>query len=262
VEAPPGSGSAVDYDQVAPTYDQRYAALTYHGVASTLLPLVRAASTDRILEVGCGTGHWIAELGTACAQVYGLDLSLGMLGQAPRDLHGRLVCGEAGHLPFCNASFDLMICVNALHHFAARRRFLFQAREALRSGGRLAVIGLDPHAGTDDWYLYHYFEGTRQADLARYPSADLIERWMTESGFVDVTSGIAERMAYSLHGSEVFRSPFLQKSGTSQLALLTEEAYAAGLERIKADLEQAQRAGVDLEFVVDISFALVLGEVP
>jgi SAM-dependent methyltransferase len=256
------SDGSVDYDQVAPTYDQRYAALTYEGVAATLLPLARAASTGRILEVGCGTGHWIGELGRVCAQVYGLDLSVGMLEQAPRHLRGCLVCGEAGRLPFSRSTFDLIVCVNAFHHFAAKREFVSQARQALCSGGRLAIIGLDPHTGADDWYLYHYFEGTREADLARYPSTDSIEKWMAESGFVGITSGIAERMAYSLHGSDVLRSPFLQKDGTSQLTLLTEEAYAAGLERIKADVEQAQRAGVDLEFVVDISLALVTGRVP
>jgi hypothetical protein len=85
---------------------------------------------------------------------------------------------------------------------------------------------------------------------------------MTESGFVEVTSRIAEHISHSLPGSEVLRSPFLQKGGTSQLALLTEEAYQAGLERIKADLERARNAGDRLEFVVDISFALVLGRVP
>ncbi len=256
------SDGSVDYDQVAPTYDQRYAALTYEGVASTLLPFARAASTGRVLEAGCGTGHWIGELGRVCAQVYGLDLSLGMLRRAHPDLRGCLVCGEAGRLPFSRATFDLIVCVNAFHHFAAKREFVSQARQALCSAGRLAIIGLDPHTGADDWYLYHYFEGTREADLARYPSAESIERWMIESGFVDVTSGIAERMAHSLHGSEVLRSPFLQKSGTSQLALLTDEAYAAGLKRIRSDVEQAHRTGVDLEFVVDISFALVTGRLP
>ena len=67
---------------------------------------------------------------------------------------------------------------------------------------------------------------------------------------------------YSLTGREVLESPCLQKGGTSQLALLTEEAYAAGLERIKADLLQAEKMGVSLEFVVDISLALVTGRAP
>ena len=67
---------------------------------------------------------------------------------------------------------------------------------------------------------------------------------------------------YSPTGWEVLQSPFLQKGGTSQLALLTEEAYAAGLERIKVDLLQAEKTGAPLEFAVDVSLALVAGRAP
>jgi hypothetical protein len=54
----------------------------------------------------------------------------------------------------------------------------------------------------------------------------------------------------------------LQKGGTSQLALLTEESHAAGLERIKVDLLQAEKTGAPLEFAVDVSLALVAGRAP
>ena len=252
----------VDYDQIAPSYDQRYGALKYEGVASTLLSLARAGPAGRILDVGCGTGHWLAQLRAVSPHVYGLDSSLGMLEQADQELHDHLVCGEASRSPFAQAVFDLIFCVNAFHHFADKREFITQAAPALRPGGTLAIIGMDPHTGQDDWSLYHYFEGTREADLARYPSAESIKNWMTEAGFVQVVSGIAEHMVHSLTGREVLQSPFLQKGGTSQLALLTEEAYAAGLERIKGDLLQAEKSGVPLEFVVDISLALVTGRAP
>ena len=107
-----------------------------------------------------------------------------------------------------------------------------------------------------------YFDGTHEADLARYPTAESIRGWMMKAGFVDVTSGTAEHILHSLTGAEVLQSPFVQKGGTSQLALLTQEVYQAGLERIKADLLQAERAGRALKFRVDISLALVLGRVP
>jgi SAM-dependent methyltransferase len=252
----------VDYDQIAPLYDQRYGVLEYEGIASTLLSLARDGSVDRILEVGCGTGRWLAELQTVGQQVYGLDSSLAMLKEANQDLTGCLVCGRASDLPFCEALFDLILCVNALHHFDHKQDFILEARQALRPGGTLAVISMDPHTGADDWYLYRYFEGTCEADLARYPSADSIKNWMTEAGFVQVSSGVAERIANPLIGREVLQSPFLQKHGTSQLALLTEEAYEAGLRRIKADLREAEAVGQPLRFEVDISLALVRGRAP
>lgn len=78
--------------------------------------------------------------------------------------------------------------------------------------------------------------------LHNYPSAESIRNWMTDAGLVDVRPGIAEHIVHSLRGRAVLQSPFLQKGGTSQLALLTEEAYTPGLERIKADLRQAEKA--------------------
>jgi hypothetical protein len=85
---------------------------------------------------------------------------------------------------------------------------------------------------------------------------------MTEAGLVDVMSGIADRIVYSLTGWEVLQPPFLQTGVTSQLALLTKKAYTAGLERSKADLLQAEKAGRPLEFAVDVSLALVTGRAP
>ena len=252
----------VDYDQIATSYNLRYGALQYEGSASTVLSLARAGPAEWILDAGCGTGHWLTELQAVSPYVYGLDSSTRMLQQTHPELRDRLVCGEAGHLPFGEAVFDLIFCVNAFHHFADKREFLAGAAQALRSGDTLAMIGMHPHAGKDNWGLYHYFDGTYEADVARYPSTEAVKSWLVEAGFVQVTSGIADRMVHSLTGWEALQSPFLQKGGTSQLALSAEEAYAAGLERIKVDLLQAEKTGQPLEFVVDLSLALVTGRAP
>ncbi len=256
------SGKHVNYDQFARTYDRRYDALEYEGIGSTLSTFARTASAGRILEVGCGTGHWLAQLQKVAPRVYGLDRSLGMLAQANQAPTHSLVCGQASELPFAETSLDLIFCVNAIHHFDRKQDFIVQARQALRSGGSLAIIGMDPHSGKDNWYLYRYFEGTYESDLARYPSTGSIATWMTQAGFVQVSCGVAERIRRSLTGREVLQSPFLQKDGTSQLSLLTEEAYQAGLDRIEAELREAERVGEPLEFVVDISLALVTGRAP
>jgi hypothetical protein len=58
----------------------------------------------------------------------------------------------------------------------------------------------DPEGDRHAWSLYDYFEGTREADLSRYPAAHKIETWMREAGFVEVESGIAEQMRHSMSG--------------------------------------------------------------
>lgn len=250
----------VNYDEIAPTYNQRYAVNPHAGITAALLALARKAGVERILEVGCGTGRWLAELQQVTRQVYGVDRSPGMLQQARhRNERFFLACGDAAHLPFAGATFDLVLCVNAFHHFDEPRVFLSEARRLLRSGGALAIIGMDPHAGRDRWYIYDYFKGTYETDLRRFPARETMVEWMSAAGFSRVEWELAERITHQLAGRDVFKDPTLQKNGTSQLALLTDEAYAAGLSRIETAQVEAEARGQPIVFPVDISLVMLTG---
>jgi ubiquinone/menaquinone biosynthesis C-methylase UbiE len=252
----------VNYDEIASTYDQRYSAHHYDGIGTTLLSLTRQVGAEHVLEVGCGTCHWLVELQPAAQWVYGLDLSLSMLQQArQRKEDFPLICGRASQLSFADAAFDLIFCVNAFHHFRRPDGFIREARRLLKAGGALAIIGMDPHEGRDRWYIYDYFAGTYETDLSRFPSGETISQWMIAAGFDKVERGLAERIVHTHVGQEVLQSPIVQKHGTSQLALLTEEAYAAGIGRIEAALRQAGAKRERIEFPVDISLTIVTGYV-
>ena len=54
---------SVDYDELAQTYDRRYVENDYGKIDRTLLHFVTPPAGCRVLvEVGCGTGHWLARL--------------------------------------------------------------------------------------------------------------------------------------------------------------------------------------------------------
>ena len=251
----------VNYDQLAATYNQRYTTSGMDGVAIALLSLAQELDAKRILEVGCGTGHWLSIL-QSTAQVYGLDSSFGMLRQASMQKLRRLVCGQAIYLPFPDQAFDLVFCVNAIHHFGQPRAFISEARRLLTPGGALAVVGLDPHGHRDSWYVYHYFEGTYETDLNRFPSWETTLDWMVATGFDRVEQRQAERITNLYTGRQVLDDPFLKKESCSQLALLTDEAYAAGLNRIKAAIEKSEAGGEAMVFLNDLRLALLTGRVP
>lgn len=105
----------LDYDPLAPTYDQRYAASPMHSTGLSLLALAGKTPSGRILEAGCGTGHWLSELASHGYAIFGLDFSAGMLDQA-RASGALRTRGDAVHLPFAPGVFQLVFCVNALHH--------------------------------------------------------------------------------------------------------------------------------------------------
>jgi SAM-dependent methyltransferase len=248
----------VNYDQIAQTYDRRFIFGQSVGVARALGSLLKQVAPERVLEVGCGTGHWLLELKDAAPFLFGLDLSSGMLQTACRHgLTSTLIRGDAGLLPFPNETFDLLYCVNAFHHFASPREFIQDARRILRRGGALSITGMDPHSRRGYWYIYDYFPRTKEIDLARFPSVDVLIDWMLSSGFKEVDCRPAEHIRSRKVGDEVLEDAFLQKNSTSQLVLLTDEEYAAGLALIKADLSQAKAVGKEIEFLDDTTLMMV-----
>jgi SAM-dependent methyltransferase len=256
----------VDYDRVAPTYNRRFAGGRPGGESQALAALVHSLSADhnlravRILEVGCGTGHWLAGLSPLTGQATGLDLSAGMLAQAQQSGERLyLVRGRASQLPFPSAAYDLVYCVNALHHFQQQRTFVSEARRLLRPGGALAVVGMDPRAHRHRWYVYDYFAGTYDLDLARFSSWGTTVDWMAAAGFERIEWQLVHHIVDHKAGRDVLADPFLERDATSQLTLLSEDAYAAGLRRIEDAIAAAEAAGETLTFATDLMIAMVVG---
>ncbi|MCL5996201.1 MAG: class I SAM-dependent methyltransferase [Chloroflexi bacterium] len=261
----------VDYNRIAPSFNQRYVTSPLEGVKSALLALARDLNASRILEVGCGTGHWLhqfqeasgaPEAGKSAVALYGVDLSTGMLQQAlERPAPLRLACGHARRLPFADAQFDLIVCVNAMHHFGQPRAFIAEARRLLRPGGALAVIGSDPNDRRDDWYVYSYFEGTYDTDLRRFPSWGTVLDWMAAVGFARVEWRCVERIEKNWHGRDVLSDLFLRKDACSQLALLSNDAYDAGRKKIEAAVDAAEARGETLTATSVVTLGMITGRV-
>jgi ubiquinone/menaquinone biosynthesis C-methylase UbiE len=226
----------VNYDVVAPTYDRRYERTQYDGIEACLRAFV--AETDGVVaEIGCGTGHWtgvVASFGRGPA--IGLDLSSGMLDEARAQASGAaLIRGTADRLPFADASLDRVFCVNAIHHFSAPTAFVVECRRVLRSGGGVLTIGLDPHRGDDRWWLYDAFPSAEPADRGRYPSTATIGAWLDAAGFRDVATTVAQRITAELPFAAARAAGHLDRESTSQLLVIGDEEYAAGLRRLEVE---------------------------
>jgi ubiquinone/menaquinone biosynthesis C-methylase UbiE len=251
----------VDYDEIAPTYDLRYKHGDLPGISHALLEMAGQNKAETILEVGCGTGRWLADLQQISRGAFGLDRSLGMLRAAgQRDSQLYLTNGQAESLPFDDACFDFIYCVHALHHFEEQRIFLREARRVLKPAGWLAVIGMDPHVGPERWYIYQYFDGTYTTDLARFPPWDTLLVWMAAAGFTSLNQQTVEHIYKQYRGAQVFEDPFLQKESTSQLVLLSDQAYTAGIDRLRQAVAKAAASQEEITFSVDHDIVLVLGQ--
>ena len=222
----------VDYNSLAPTYDARYAFGTLPGVAAALERVAQRVGARDVLEVGCGTGHWLRVLGAAGRRIFGADASTGMLSQARPKSTALLAAARANHLPFDGPRFDLVFCVNAIHHFDDPRDFILRARELLKPGGALSITGIDPRARGR--YFYDYFPGSYEFDLQRFPSFGAVLDWMAAAGLESVEYSVADVSAREFEGAAVLNDPFLAKNSNSLLAALSPAEYETGLANIRS----------------------------
>jgi SAM-dependent methyltransferase len=253
----------VDYDSIAAGYDRRYLINDYSGVDEALSAFVGRDVTGRVLEVGCGTGHWLRLLAERGHRVAGVDASYNMLDYARTQAPGAaLAHGLAERLPWIDGAFERLFCINALHHFRDKASFFAEARRVLGPGGHLMTIGLDPHTGVDRWYIYEYFEPVIEIDKRRYPASDQIREWMGAAGFTSVSTREVQHLPAQLLARAALDEGRLARGMTSQLAVLTDEQYQQGIDRIRGALAAADAQGSELYLVADLRVYGTYGAVP
>jgi SAM-dependent methyltransferase len=99
------------------------------------------APGERVLDLGCGAGRFVAALRDAGAEPIGVELAEAALERAGRNVPGadlRLV-GEDGALPLGHGEVDVVWCSEVLEHVPDTVAFLTEARRVLKRGGRLLV---------------------------------------------------------------------------------------------------------------------------
>ncbi len=93
-----------------------------------------------VLDVGCGKGRFAASLRQRFprALISGVDISAELLKSVPPGIPTRL--GSMLQLPWPDASFDVLYCVEALEHAQSEAAALREMNRLLKPGGHLVVI--------------------------------------------------------------------------------------------------------------------------
>lgn len=228
-----GTEAQVDYDSVAPSYDKRYGSLNYRDVERAVAQFVGPDGHCSVFEIGCGTGHWLAALKGRAGLIAGVDRSWQMLLRARSSAPTALLAqASAEVLPFGSARFDRALCVNALHHFPSQPLFIHECRRVLRPGGAFLTIGLDPHTGDDQWWIYDYFPHALELDCRRYASTERIREMLVDAGFSSPVTEIVQHLPAERTYEQAQTSGLLDRHSTSQLMVITDAEYDAGLRRL------------------------------
>jgi len=123
--------------------------------------------SKRLLDLGCGTGFFLAELMEKHKGAIGLDISHEMLKVSDQYVrNAKLVTGDAEKLPFAPGAFDVVFCKGSLHHTRDHVGFLEHCRRVLHDRGVLIMsepCNDNPIIRFARWALYkvsrHFDEG-------------------------------------------------------------------------------------------------------
>jgi ubiquinone/menaquinone biosynthesis C-methylase UbiE len=141
------------YERWAKTYDKTpnpLLALEERQLTSVLPNLVES----NVLDLGCGTGRWLARLlSRGASTVVGIDLSAAMLGVARGNARicDRLVLADGLQLPFRASVFDFVLSSFALNHIKDLQALAQELARAMKLEGRLLISEMHPEAYARGW---------------------------------------------------------------------------------------------------------------
>jgi ubiquinone/menaquinone biosynthesis C-methylase UbiE len=147
------------FDAQAAHYDQQWNRWSEENLR-WLVEHAGLRGAEEVLDVATGAGFTALAFAPRVARVTGLDVSEKMLEQARQNARkegaGNFAArtGAAEAMPFPDASFDIVVCRMAAHHFESVPAFLTESLRVLRPGGRLLIADTtvpDDDAEIDAW---------------------------------------------------------------------------------------------------------------
>lgn len=220
---------SVDFDALSGNYDRlrgraRERLLPW---VSEIVNYAGIRSSDRIVDIGCGTGRYTEFFAGFCGEVVGVDRSRGMLSEAvnghPRS--AEYVRSDALALPFRDGTFSAAVMIMLVHHFEQRERtvVLRETRRVLKLGGTVVVL-TNSHArmGRSLWRL---FPGFLDIDYRRFPDMRRLSLEMMRAGFT--VGHKAVRKVFGTMSTDEYLKKVADRF-VSTLALMSEKEFSDG----------------------------------
>jgi ubiquinone/menaquinone biosynthesis C-methylase UbiE/ADP-ribose pyrophosphatase YjhB (NUDIX family) len=196
-----------------------------------LLKHLQPIPADRMLDVATGTGFTAVAFRPLVQSVVGVDLTWEMLREAqglPSGRDGiRWAVADADALPFADATFTVVTCRGAAHHFVHLERAIGEMLRVLAADGRLGLVDQVPPDDEPGGKLMESMEILRDASHVRALSAS---HWQT----LLARSGVALSLVQTVE-RRLTLAEWLELAGTS---VARRDAIEAALRRASPQARQ------------------------
>ena len=193
----------------------------------------RMSEGARVLDLGCGTGRFSIPMVTRLHfRVTGADFSREMLDKArEKDTNGLVKwdCMDAQQLTYPDDSFDVVFISHLLHHVDSPQRVLDECHRVLTATG-VVLIRYGAIEQIRDDVEHTFFPEVLDIDEARTPSVKIVEQWLVEAGFRDVTS---QEIVQKTFDTSTEHLNMAEAKGNSVLSMISPEASEKGIRDLR-----------------------------
>jgi ubiquinone/menaquinone biosynthesis C-methylase UbiE len=194
---------------------------------------IDARTRPTILDLGSGTGMYSQLLARQFdARVVGVEPSRRMREIAEREHahdHVRYIEGTAGQIPVGDASCDVALLSNVIHHVEDRHACAAELDRVVRPGGLVLLRGtlLDSVPGVP---FFDFFPTALAIDMQRMPSVDELAAVFASHGLEKVHGEVVRQQSAVDLQAYYDR---IRHRAVSTLELIDDEDFEQGLERMR-----------------------------
>ncbi|HKV91626.1 MAG TPA: class I SAM-dependent methyltransferase [Candidatus Angelobacter sp.] len=113
-------------------------------ITDQTLALMDLQATDRVLDLGCGTGWASRRMARVAGEVIGLDVADEMLRRAEQASSAfkniRYLWGSAESIPAADNCFSKVLSVESIYYYADQGKALDELRRVMAPGGKLFIL--------------------------------------------------------------------------------------------------------------------------
>jgi ubiquinone/menaquinone biosynthesis C-methylase UbiE len=197
------------FDRWAKRYESDGVSRRLAALQHTALAGLSLGPTDRLIDVGCGTGAAVRAAAAVAERAVGIDLSAAMV-ERGRELAGELpnvelLEADAETIPFADGSFTAALCTTSLHHYPDPERAVAEIARVLSGGGRVAIAD----AITDRrivWLADRILRRVQRSHVGMRSAAQL-EALLLDAGFERPRTSLLEHGVWAVVTARLPRSP-------------------------------------------------------